>query len=278
MALVDWLQDHDYSVPDSILPVIQHYVEEDMNFIALRLSPNAGVDQMQPVRVTTPGMNPVFPLKMIAAGVTDRVGLELFVFGEGRWDTANFGNATIDPSQLLWDWAANQFNYEDVFASTLESTMGGRAWITEYSGPLPGLLDSYSTVDEMGMIHSPAEDMAVVRASLATPDVTRLRTELRAEHLDEDLILQASLISGGVSNFVSVDREVNRPVCPTTCADPSRPGGAVVGAPGAGTTAFGSGRGDGICSASAMGGRSGFTLGILAALGLVLGWLGRRRG
>ena len=73
-ALVNWLNENHYTVPDEMLPVIRHYTDQGMDFAVLRLSPNYGVNQMQPVRVTMPGLNPTFPLRMVAAGVEGSVG------------------------------------------------------------------------------------------------------------------------------------------------------------------------------------------------------------
>jgi hypothetical protein len=182
----------------------------------------------------------------------------------------------VNRADLVWDWTTSTFNYEAVFAATVARTEGGRSWVTEFAGPAPGELTFYSTTDDMGMTHTPAEDFAIVTRGLPMPYVTRMRTDLQPANLNEDLVLQARLAPGDVSNFVPVDREVNRPVCPTTCTDPSRPGGGVLGGPG-GTTGFGTGRGDGICSVADLGTGGRALLGLLAALGLALLWRARRK-
>src|SRR5688500_9847451 len=68
-ALRDWLGDNGYAVPEEIEPVIDAYVEEGNDFLALRLAPEVGVAQMEPVRVITPGGDYLLPLRMVAAGV-----------------------------------------------------------------------------------------------------------------------------------------------------------------------------------------------------------------
>lgn len=47
---------------------------------------------MQPVRVTMEGYVPRLPLRMIAAGVADKVGLSLVVFSDARIEASNFPN------------------------------------------------------------------------------------------------------------------------------------------------------------------------------------------
>jgi len=236
-ALVDWLRDNGYAVPDSILPVVRHYTDLGLNFAVLRLNPNAGVNQMQPVRITTPGLMPVFPLRMVAAGVEGSVGLELYVLGEGRYGSQNFAIGEIDPNDLAFDWSTSRFNYGEVFDATL-AELGGRAWIAAYAQPSVRHADwirSFEIYGEDGERHTAAADWEVVTRSIASPYLTKLRTDLPASALTEDLILEASL-GEDVNNFISVSNERNRPAdvpCSTTCADPWGGGGG--GGGGGGT-------------------------------------------
>ena len=50
------------------------------------------------IRYATPNM--VLPLRMVAAGIGDKVGISLWVFGRGRYEAANFANGTIN--QACW--------------------------------------------------------------------------------------------------------------------------------------------------------------------------------
>jgi hypothetical protein len=226
-ALVNWLQDNGYAVPDSTLPMIAHYTDEGLNFAVLRLSPNSGVNQMQPVRVTTPGIMPVFPLRMVGAGVQDTVGLDLYIIGEGRYGAANFDVLEIDASRLAYDWNTSSFNYLDVFDQTLAEA-GGRAWIAEYAQPQAQweYIRYYTSSGDGGATQEAGSDYAIAVTGLSAPYLTRLRTDLAPTFLDEDLILSAST-AGDISNFGQVAREINRPpdvVCSTVCSDIPRGG------------------------------------------------------
>ncbi|RLB50108.1 MAG: hypothetical protein DRJ42_19620 [Deltaproteobacteria bacterium] len=213
-SLVGWLTDNDYVVPDALLPTIAHYVAQDMNFVVLRLSPTAGVSQMQPVRVTTPGAHVSFPLRMIAAGIGTTVSLELFLIAEGRWEAQNFPNAEVDEADLVYDWATSTFNYDDVVADVLASN-DGRTWLTEFSAavypPAPSLYVTY----EDGAYHGPRDDWDVATRHITDMvTVTRMRAELPASALANDLVLQASTL-GTRPGLVIVDNEVNRNVSTT---------------------------------------------------------------
>lgn len=211
MSLVDWLQANGYSVSDALVPTIMHYIDQGMDFVVLRLTPNAGVNQIQPVRVTTPGLQMTFPLRMIAAGAGVEVSLELYVIGEGRYEAQNFPNAEISESELVFDWSDSTFNYDVVREDKLAQD-GGRTWLTEFSDAIGGgdVFDA-NIVDEEGVVHRATPDWSVAtRNLLSAPWVTRMRAELPTSALVEDLELRASVLPRR-PGFYFVTRELNRP-------------------------------------------------------------------
>jgi MYXO-CTERM domain-containing protein len=134
-ALNDWLTTRGYAIPASVKPVISAYVTEGFDFVALRLLPNQNVNAMQPVRVVTQGADATLPLRMVAAGVGAKVGIVLYVIGEGRYETANYPGVTIDATKLTWDANASRSNYTELVDGAL-SQGEGRGWFTEYAYPM----------------------------------------------------------------------------------------------------------------------------------------------
>ena len=132
-SLNTWLLSHQYDIPAAVQPIIDAYVKEQFDFIALRLLPNEGVSAMAPVRVVTQGADPTLPLRMVAAGVGQTVGVLLYVISEGRYRTQNFRDVTIDDSQLVWDTAQNQSNYA-ALADAAMTGGDGRGVLTEFAG------------------------------------------------------------------------------------------------------------------------------------------------
>ena len=207
-ALVTFMQDHGYAVPDEMLPIIEHYVGLGMNFVALRLAPGSSVTRMQPVRVITTGTNVVFPLRMVSAGVADSVALELFVIGEGRYEAANFPNGLVDREALSYDWATTTYNY-DALAEEALAADGGRTWLTEFAGTVNDYsMTSFQIQDEGGVIHRAVLDWAEASEGIAYPSVTRMRAELPVSALDDDLVLQASL-AGSLDRLINVTQDTN---------------------------------------------------------------------
>jgi len=131
-ALTDWLSAHGYQIPDATKPIIDAYVQQQFDFLALKLVPGAGVQSMQPVRVTSQGAAPSLPLHMVAVGTGPTTGITIWVIADGRWEPGNFPTFTIADSEIAWDWATSSSNYETLRLSK-EAAFGGRGWQIESS-------------------------------------------------------------------------------------------------------------------------------------------------
>jgi hypothetical protein len=131
-ALNDWLTAHGYQIPASTQPVIDAYVAQQFDFLALKLVPGEGVQSMQPVRVTSQGAAPSLPLHMVAVGTGPTTGITIWVVADGRWAPSNFPTFIIPDSQISWDWATSSSNYETLRLSS-EAALGGRGWQIESS-------------------------------------------------------------------------------------------------------------------------------------------------
>ncbi len=168
-ALNAWLVSHGYAIPTNVQPVIDAYVKEQFDFVALRLLPNQNVNAMQPVRVVTQGADATLPLRMVAAGVGAKVGIVLYVIAEGRYETANYPNVGIDATKLTWDSTQNRSNYTELVDATLAQG-DGRGWFTEYAYPMllervgsrvnyfrniPTLSEAYATATQGGKCKLP---------------------------------------------------------------------------------------------------------------------------
>ena len=237
MGLRDWLRMNGYSVPSAVEPVIDYYLGLNMDFVALRLRPGKGLNRMVPVRVTLDGYQPRLPLRMIAAGVADHVGIALTVIAQARIEAMNFPNLELRDSDFVYDWAAapSPSDYPRIFVDAYDTrnhAMGDRLWLTESSmdqsrdslSSLASRLpprEGFAPVDggtAMAM-SSPVDDVNVAFTGLgATARVTRMRADLSSRALDRDLDLAASDL-GTRDRFYQFGTERNRPAysaCPWT--------------------------------------------------------------
>jgi len=131
-VLTNWLKSNSFAIDPSVQPIIDAYQSEGFDFIAMRLSPGQGIQQMKPVRVVFPGATPTLPLRMVAAGTGANVAITLFVIGEGIWEAQNFPNAVVNTDLLSWDFSQSASNYATLRQETLAQNEG-RTWITTYA-------------------------------------------------------------------------------------------------------------------------------------------------
>lgn len=200
-ALHDWLVEHGYNVPDATLPTIQWYADRRSVFVVLRLAPGQGVQAMQPVRVSYPGYMATFPLRMVTVGAQGILELSLWVIAEQRYETANYPTVQVPQSRVVWDWSLGRSTYREEFDAALQNA-GGRAWVVEHASPLGALaIGAWQEVE-------------VATQGIPYPYVTRLRTRVYADYLDEDLGLRPAAIATDVASTYVAAGEVNRPEAP----------------------------------------------------------------
>ena len=293
-AITDWLQSHNFNIPSSITPVLSYYSNLSFDFVAIRLRPNVGVRAMQPIRVISPGADATLPLRMVAAGVGQSVGIELFVLSEGRYEATTFDNALIDPGAVKWDSASQRSTYTTLFTSVTAAAPKG-TWVTEYAGKgaAVGLQTNYKSscfaappvqvpcsapdagasdagpgdagANDGGCFDTVAAcsvfddyDRATAGMNLGDITITRLRTNLPTTTLGTDLALGAAKSQVEVSNRIQTKEFVDPNYNPC---------------PGGKTTPYSNDHGDG-CDAS--GSHGEVTLSALTMLGLGLAGVGRR--
>jgi Uncharacterized protein conserved in bacteria (DUF2330) len=131
-ALNNWLAQNGFSIPAAVTPVIDAYVTEGFDFLAMKLLPDQGVQAMRPVRVTMPGASVSLPLRMAAIGTGATVGITIWVVSDGRYEPQNFPFFHIDDSSLIWDFSTESSNYTALRAQN-EAALGGKGWEIESS-------------------------------------------------------------------------------------------------------------------------------------------------
>jgi hypothetical protein len=281
-ALNDWLAAHGYAIPVEIQPIIGSYVDDGFNFLAMKLVPGAGVDRMQPVRITTPGASAVLPLRMVAAGTGALTTITLYVVGEGRYQPTNFPGFTIDPHSVVWDYATGSSNYLDLRQMAYDAS-GGFAWLTEasrgyspyaFSDNVLNLVNflsetqhGYLSTEEKSSYELATEDMATLFAGMDPYSVTltRLRAELSRPALGTDLLVGASADQSQVQNIIQTTKYVGTK---PACAPPPECDGASSSSAGGGSNGGSSASGGGGC-ALGQGPIGAFGGGALVALGLL---------
>jgi len=134
-ALANWLLSNGYLIPPDIKPVIDAYVSEGFDFLALKLVPGEGINSMRPVRITSTGPSANLPLRMVAAGTGAITPITLWVLAEGRYEPTNFPSFQIKAPDLVWNWDTQSSNYKTIKQNAFDAS-GGKAWLIEAGEPL----------------------------------------------------------------------------------------------------------------------------------------------
>ncbi len=268
-ALDSWLAQNGFAVPADVVPVINEYVTEGFDFLAMKLLPNQGVQAMRPVRVTTQGGSLSLPLRMAAVGTGTTVGITIWVVSDGRYEPQNFPFFHIDDSALVWDFSTSLSNYTTLRAQD-EAALGGKGWEIESSLTLNQQLitsvilsgGQYYGSGGFGGQAAPADatqdylavgnqdagadaagyqsaedvrtaDIAALFAGIPGSNVrvTRMRSDISHAAMTQDFVLQASSDQSELSNVRNVTQSVNL-VCPVygSCP-PDDSGGSSSGTP-----------------------------------------------
>lgn len=252
-ALKTWLLDNGYSLPLDISPIVDSYVNEGFNFLALKLAPGKGINSMRPVRISSMGASPVLPLRMVAAGTGQTTPITLFVMGEGRYKPANFTSFTIDESQLVWDWDTSSSNYAEIKKAKFDAS-NGKTWLIEAGEPFSKFWfqdnlrwsaefdpqNSGYGLDPMGptALDECNADLDALFSTIldASMWVTRMHAELSRAALVTDLNLQASSEQTAINRWFQVTNAVGTPPsCPPPpdwCMSPSSSSGSSGGGNG----------------------------------------------
>ncbi len=231
-ALSSWLLSNGYNIPPDIKPVIDAYVKEGFDFLALKLVPGQGVNSMRPVRITAPGAVPVLPLRMVAAGTGAITPITLWILGEGRYEPTNFPSFQIKASDLVWNWDTQSSNYKDLKQKSFDAS-GGKAWLVEAGEPTSRwwIEDNLKYTaefdpensgyggDPMGptALEECIEDLDALLGSIPENGlwVSRIHAELSRAALATDLTLGASAEQSPIERWLQVTNAVGTPpVCP----------------------------------------------------------------
>lgn len=213
-ALNTWLTDNGFALDPATQPVVDDYIAEGFDFIALKLLPGQNVQAMQPVRVVQPGANPTLPLRMVAIGTGANVALTLFLISEGRWEAQNFGNVEVPTNLISWDFKDDSSNYTALREKVLADN-NGATWATTFAfqGGLLGQLDG---LPGFGIRTYGAAGAPVLADTIASAYVRQALNN--GQKATEECISQFANISQSgamVSNPCPLDVSFSDPSCGT---------------------------------------------------------------
>lgn len=206
-ALQEWLNQNGYAMPAIAAPIIEQYVAAKFDFIALRLAPGRDVRSMKPIRIVSPVPDADLPLRMMQIGAGAKVGITLYVLAEGRYQPKNFPFAQVDRTKLIWDYAQNRSNYQELSLKAMNAA-DGRAMLLEFSNKA-NMADTGGTYQPAyggGMGSNPS--LPVAYRTTCTPDREPTYPDQDAS-FEEDASQGASDASSDAANDAGSDADVD---------------------------------------------------------------------
>jgi hypothetical protein len=197
-SLVDWLRTNGYFITDAMVPFIEPYVRQKMFFLALRLLPDKDVSDIEPVKMTYMGTEPMVPLQLTAVAARPQLGVLVFILAGQRFESTNYANLLVDDADLTFTVGSNNYT---TLVSRMTHASSGHAFVTDLAGPVAPVLERVRNSPAPSSVPGAVEGRDALIALLqGFPYITRLYTRLSPEDMTVDPTFAPSVNAGDVSN------------------------------------------------------------------------------
>jgi len=184
-ALVGWLHQHNYRVTQEMEPLINVYVEEGFVFLAMRLLPDQGAQNVQPVKITYAAERPMVPLRLTAVAANPDMAVMIWFYADKQAMPVNYAEIHIPYEDLTFFSFGGSSNYRQLMGERTDD-FGGQAFITEYAAPTRELAVTHPLLKQLGSRY---------------PYVTRLNTVISPEEMTVDPVFDYDPQRKDVSNI-----------------------------------------------------------------------------
>jgi len=130
-ALVEWLNKNGFTQPPSAEPMIKHYVDLGMFFVALKLQQNAGTGEIQPIVIDQENPEPCVPLILTQVAAIPNMPVYAYVLSKARAFPKNWFHVTVNERKI--DWLNSGSNYKQVVTDAINEA-AGHGFVTEFAG------------------------------------------------------------------------------------------------------------------------------------------------
>jgi hypothetical protein len=185
-----WLTENKYRLAPAMKPYLQLYTAAGMKFLALKLTANATVQDIQPFKMTLPGTTPSIPLRLTAVAAEPEMGIVVWILGARRYEPANAPELDLQSAELKWSAFPIRTNWTELVARKVDAE-GGRGWVVEQA------TKSADVTSLLGNAFANTPDQLEARDALLglfanKPYMTRLYTRVSAEEMSYDPLFKQS--------------------------------------------------------------------------------------
>lgn len=193
-TLVEWLGDNEYFVPPNSVPLMDHYLAQDMLFIAVKLTAGAGTNDIAPIILEYESEEPCVPLVLTSIAARPNMPIRVWVAGPGAAIPANWFQVEPNWARLNWeapsrDGSSNgQLSYSTLIEGAINRAEG-HGFHTEYRNSTAEaaslLLDWGSDVNQLKSARTAAD---LVRILIRLPATTALSSCWGCDAIDLGLV------------------------------------------------------------------------------------------
>ncbi|MDB5098446.1 MAG: hypothetical protein JWM80_2867 [Cyanobacteria bacterium RYN_339] len=130
-VLKAWLRKNKYVIPPKIDPLLDPYVAGKYSFVALKLTKDKAVGDIQPITLDYQATKPGIPIRLTGVAATPDMDVFVWVLGRQRAIPENYRHARINEARI--NWLAGGNNYKQVVTRAVDEA-GGQAFVTDYAG------------------------------------------------------------------------------------------------------------------------------------------------
>jgi hypothetical protein len=181
-----WLRENDYQVTPEMGPLFRLYTDEGMVFLAMKLQPEAGVQDIQPIKMTYESDAPMIPIRLTAVAANPDMSILTWIFADEQAYPANYEHIEIanDELRALSSFGGN--NYMPLLDARVDAYQG-LAMMTEYAQPTTAIAGSFV-------------DPLLVQLSQENRYLTRLIGRMSPEEMTVDPVFMFNGQLDNVSN------------------------------------------------------------------------------
>jgi MYXO-CTERM domain-containing protein len=159
-GVMTWLGANGYEQDPAAEPILASYLEDEFLFVAMKLSNQAGIDEIHPIVIRYAGVEPCVPIRLTRIAAAEDMDIRAFFLGDARTVPLNYRHVLVNPLKL--DWFNFASNYKEVITMAVDAEQAdGNAFVTEYAGP--------SSVIQTATFFDPSWDEAPIAALVDSP-------------------------------------------------------------------------------------------------------------
>lgn len=151
-ALRDWLGDNGYLIPAEASAELDHYVELEHFFVALKLLKDRDTGEIQPIVLRSTNDEPCIPIRLTRIATVPNMPITAYFLAEQRYRPFNFMLVRPDLDDVgLW---TGETSYPQAVTRAVDD-VGGHAFVTDYAGDVPSISLTLGSIEHLREVDDP---------------------------------------------------------------------------------------------------------------------------